>query len=225
MTPSSVREAVHHGHQVIVQTQGGAAIGLDDDTYRKAGAEIVDTPEEVFARAMRLYVDRYRYRHPTGDDLFAVFAEVAGEDLGWFFDQTLRGDAEANWAVLAVRNRRQTAGKGLRWDGSDWVCAPDEDTDTDTLAGLICTAGEVAKWTGSAWSCAPDDDTLAGLSCASNEVAKWTASASNSTAVPESGRLLKKKNPVAQNAAKNTYTPFMPIIVYAVGMSNRPNAP
>jgi alanine dehydrogenase len=51
MTSSSVREAVHHGHQVIVQSNGGAAIGLDDDMYRTAGAEIVDTAEEVFARA------------------------------------------------------------------------------------------------------------------------------------------------------------------------------
>ena len=51
MTPAAVREAVHHGHQVIVQSDGGAAIGLDDDMYRTAGAEIVDAPEEVFARA------------------------------------------------------------------------------------------------------------------------------------------------------------------------------
>ncbi len=51
LTPSSVRELVHHGHQVIVQTDAGHAIGLDDDDYVKAGAEIVDSAEEVFARA------------------------------------------------------------------------------------------------------------------------------------------------------------------------------
>ncbi len=51
MTPGSVREAVHHGHQVLVQKGGGAAIGLDDEQYRAAGAEIADTAEEIFARA------------------------------------------------------------------------------------------------------------------------------------------------------------------------------
>jgi alanine dehydrogenase len=51
MTPSSVREAVHHGHQVMVQKGSGSAIGLDDDMYVAAGASIADTPEEVFERA------------------------------------------------------------------------------------------------------------------------------------------------------------------------------
>ena len=51
LTPSSVRELVHHGHQAIVQTKAGHAIGLDDAMYRAAGADIVDSAEEVFARA------------------------------------------------------------------------------------------------------------------------------------------------------------------------------
>lgn len=51
MTPTSVREAVSHGHGVIVETQAGAGIGASDDDYRKAGAEVVATAAEVFARA------------------------------------------------------------------------------------------------------------------------------------------------------------------------------
>ncbi len=51
MTPSSVREAVHHGHGVVVESNAGHAIGLEDEDYRTAGAEIVDTAGEVFARA------------------------------------------------------------------------------------------------------------------------------------------------------------------------------
>jgi alanine dehydrogenase len=50
-TPDSVREMVAHGHAVIVESQAGAAIGLSDDDYRAAGAEVVATPDEVFARA------------------------------------------------------------------------------------------------------------------------------------------------------------------------------
>ena len=51
MTPSSVRELIHHGHQAIVQTNVGRAIGLDDAMYQAAGAEIVGSAEDVFARA------------------------------------------------------------------------------------------------------------------------------------------------------------------------------
>jgi alanine dehydrogenase len=51
MTPSSVREAIAHGHQLIVETQAGAGIGAADDDYRKAGADVVGSATEVFKRA------------------------------------------------------------------------------------------------------------------------------------------------------------------------------
>ena len=51
MAPASVREAIKHGHQVAVETNAGIGIGVGDDEYRKAGAEIIDTPDEIFARA------------------------------------------------------------------------------------------------------------------------------------------------------------------------------
>ncbi|MCH7887998.1 MAG: alanine dehydrogenase [Proteobacteria bacterium] len=51
LTPSSVRELVHHGHEVVVQTAAGHAIGLDDEHYIAAGARIVEAPDEVFATA------------------------------------------------------------------------------------------------------------------------------------------------------------------------------
>lgn len=51
MTPTSVREAIAHGHQVIVEANAGIGIGRSDDDYRAQGAEIIDTAEEIFARA------------------------------------------------------------------------------------------------------------------------------------------------------------------------------
>jgi alanine dehydrogenase len=51
MTPSAVREAVHHGHKVMVQSGAGSGIGFDDAAYRGAGAEIVSDAKSVFARA------------------------------------------------------------------------------------------------------------------------------------------------------------------------------
>jgi len=51
LTPGSVREAVHHGHEVLVERNAGQGIGMDDDAYRRAGAAVVATAAEVFAAA------------------------------------------------------------------------------------------------------------------------------------------------------------------------------
>jgi alanine dehydrogenase len=51
MTPAAVREAVHHGHAVLVQAHAGDAIGFTDDLYRAAGADIAADAAEVFAKA------------------------------------------------------------------------------------------------------------------------------------------------------------------------------
>jgi alanine dehydrogenase len=51
LVPGSVRELVHHGHRVIVESGAGAGIGFDDAAYRAVGGEIVATAAEVFGRA------------------------------------------------------------------------------------------------------------------------------------------------------------------------------
>ena len=51
LIPSSVRELVHHGHQVLVQSNAGHAIGLDDAIYKAAGASIAASAEEVWGEA------------------------------------------------------------------------------------------------------------------------------------------------------------------------------
>jgi alanine dehydrogenase len=51
MTPAAVHEAVHHGHQVIVQSGAGAGIGCDDASYTAAGARVLASAAEVFESA------------------------------------------------------------------------------------------------------------------------------------------------------------------------------
>ncbi len=51
LTPAAVKEFCANGHQVLVQTQAGAAIGFDDAQYAEAGAQIIETAEEIFAKA------------------------------------------------------------------------------------------------------------------------------------------------------------------------------
>jgi alanine dehydrogenase len=51
LTPGSVRELIHHGHQVLIETGAGAGIGHGDTAYRAAGASIATGAAEVFAKA------------------------------------------------------------------------------------------------------------------------------------------------------------------------------
>ncbi|WP_428828021.1 alanine dehydrogenase [Azonexus sp. IMCC34842] len=51
LTPASVQELVTRGHRVIVEKNAGVAIGLADEKYLAAGAELVASAEEVFTRA------------------------------------------------------------------------------------------------------------------------------------------------------------------------------
>ena len=51
MTPASVRELAERGHAILVEKGAGRGIGLTDSMYTRSGADIVDTPEEIFARA------------------------------------------------------------------------------------------------------------------------------------------------------------------------------
>jgi alanine dehydrogenase len=51
LTPESARELVVNGHEVLVETNAGIGIGADDAAYAAAGAAIVSTAAEVFARA------------------------------------------------------------------------------------------------------------------------------------------------------------------------------
>ena len=50
LTPAGARELVANGHRVVVQRDGGKSIGLTDEMYRKAGAEIWDEPAEIFGK-------------------------------------------------------------------------------------------------------------------------------------------------------------------------------
>jgi alanine dehydrogenase len=51
LVPGSVRELVHHGHKVVVESGAGAEIGFDDRAYEASGAEILMRAADVFAAA------------------------------------------------------------------------------------------------------------------------------------------------------------------------------
>ena len=51
LNPQAVRVLVADGHRVLVERSAGAGSGIGDDEYAAAGAELVETEEELFERA------------------------------------------------------------------------------------------------------------------------------------------------------------------------------
>jgi alanine dehydrogenase len=51
MTPATCREAIAHGHGVLMQAGAGIGSGFPDEDYAAVGVELAETAEQVFARA------------------------------------------------------------------------------------------------------------------------------------------------------------------------------
>ena len=67
MTPAGVRELLARGHEVVVESGLGAAIGMPDADYARAGAGILASAQEVFARS----------------DLVVKVKELQPHERGW----------------------------------------------------------------------------------------------------------------------------------------------
>ena len=49
-TPIMVQTLVSAGHEVFIETNAGLKIGFSNDDYIKAGAKIVNTPQEIYQK-------------------------------------------------------------------------------------------------------------------------------------------------------------------------------
>src|SRR6476659_10515080 len=51
MLPVGVEELVRRGHKVLIEAGAGTGSGLPASDYSQAGAELIEGPEAIFARA------------------------------------------------------------------------------------------------------------------------------------------------------------------------------
>ena len=51
LTPAAAKEFVANGHQVLIQNNAGTGIGFTNEQYQAAGANIIDTAEQIFSEA------------------------------------------------------------------------------------------------------------------------------------------------------------------------------
>ena len=58
--------------------------------------------EQTMARVMRTFQERWRFRHPSSDDFFAVANEVSGRNLDEYFKQTIRGSGILDYEISSA---------------------------------------------------------------------------------------------------------------------------
>lgn len=69
--------------------------------------------EDVFARVMRTYHQKWRFGHPTAEDFFDVANEVSGQNLTWFFAQFVNGTATLDYELAAAKSTPQKQAAGV----------------------------------------------------------------------------------------------------------------
>lgn len=86
MTPAGAEIMAHNGHQVLVEKTAGDGSGFSDQMYVEAGAEIVDTPAEIYSRSdMVMHVKEPQPQEyemiRENQIVFTYFHFAASEDL------------------------------------------------------------------------------------------------------------------------------------------------
>jgi hypothetical protein len=86
----------------------GAAGGI---TYSKT-ALWLNTMERwlgwpMLQKIMSTHFDRWKFKHPHPHDFFNVVTDVAGRDLGWYFDQVYRSSNVFDYGVAELKSDEQ----------------------------------------------------------------------------------------------------------------------
>ncbi len=93
----------------------GGSYGVN--VYQKAAITLLTLEnylgEDVMARVMKTYFERWKFKHPKTDDFIAVAEDVSGQDLGWFFDQFLHSPDKLDYAVGSLRSREVREPEGI----------------------------------------------------------------------------------------------------------------
>jgi hypothetical protein len=111
------RAAVNQGLQAPLMTPPDRieAAGLAAIAYRKPAAVLLTLRDNVIGRdamdrAMREYVRRWAFKHPTPADFFRTIENVSGQDLSWFWTAFFY-DTDVLDIALDNVSMRQTAGQ------------------------------------------------------------------------------------------------------------------
>lgn len=109
------REDPGRRHHPLVNPRYPLSMELFDATTYKKGAFVIHmlretVGDELFWKALNVYLNEFKYRSVETRDLQRVFERVTGQQLEWFFDQWMY---KAGYPELRVRSNYQAAQQTL----------------------------------------------------------------------------------------------------------------
>jgi hypothetical protein len=109
---------------------GGGSYGVN--VYQKAALTLLTLEnylgEDVMARVMKAFYERWKFGHPKTEDFIAVVEEVSGQDLDWFFDQFLHSPDKLDYAIGSLRSREIKEPEGI-FEGELKTLSEDKEQD------------------------------------------------------------------------------------------------
>ena len=84
---------------------------------------------EVMDEIMKTYFERWKFKHPCGQDFIDVVNEIVakrkgtglGENMNWFFDQVLYGTEECDFSIASISNERELEAAGFIGENEDCI--------------------------------------------------------------------------------------------------------
>jgi hypothetical protein len=108
--------------------------------------------EDLMARVMREYQQRWRYRHPASQDFFDVVNQVSGQDLTWFFDQFVKGTETLDYEIADINSYRPEPKTGVfEKDGRKTEIQPPSDSAADSDSDTPYENEVAVRRIGEAW--------------------------------------------------------------------------
>ncbi len=84
MTPAGVESIRQNGHTVLVEKNAGLASGFKDESFKRAGAEIINNPKEIYARCdMVLHVKEplpEEFSHIRREQIIFTYLHLAANE-------------------------------------------------------------------------------------------------------------------------------------------------
>lgn len=71
--------------------------------------------DKVFDKCMQTYYERWKFKHPSPEDLKDVFQEVSQKDLSWFFDGVIQGNEVIDYKFKRKMRVDRTSTKTYTW--------------------------------------------------------------------------------------------------------------
>ena len=59
--------------------------------------------EDVYDKCMQTYFERWQYKHPQPEDLRAVFEEISGKNLSWFFEDVIKTTKQLDYSIIGIQ--------------------------------------------------------------------------------------------------------------------------